>query len=276
MAEAKGVLAGNCGRSGRTSSLRTSAVSGATSWRSVGESACDRAAVEDAPLDRAALEHVALGRIELVEPRGQQRLDRRRHGDGAVGRVAHERDHLLDEERVPFRRVEDPRAQRLIGRRAVEQARDERVGVAGRERLEQHRRGVQLAAAPVRPPVEQLRPRHAEQEDRRVAAEVGDVIDEIEERLLAPVDVVQHDDERPLRQQPPRAASASAQAISSTDGDDAAVAEHRLEGPGRGRVQAEVGEALLRRGAEQLLEHLDDRPVGDPLAVGETATRERP
>ena len=42
--------------------------------------------------------------------------------------------------------------------------------------------------------------------------------------------------------------------------------------PGSGRIQPEVGEALLRRRAEQLLEHLDDGPVGDPVAVGEAAS----
>ena len=39
------------------------------------------AAVEDLALDRAALEHPPLGRVELVEPRRQQRLQRRRHLD---------------------------------------------------------------------------------------------------------------------------------------------------------------------------------------------------
>ena len=105
---------------------------------------------------------------------------------------------------------------RLIRRRAAEQGRDERVGVTGRERLEQHRRRVQLATAPVRPPVEQLGPRHAEQENRRVAAQVGHVIDEIEERLLAPVDVVQHDDERGIAANAPSSIR-MAQAISSTE-----------------------------------------------------------
>ena len=45
-----------------------------------------------------------------------------------------------------------------------------------------------------------------------------------------------------------------------------------MNGPGSGRIQPEVGEALLRLGAEQLLEHLDDGPVGDPVAVGQTAS----
>ena len=45
-----------------------------------------------------------------------------------------------------------------------------------------------------------------------------------------------------------------------------------MNGPGRGGIQPEAGETLLRRRSEQLLEHLDDGPVGDPLPVGETAS----
>ena len=44
--------------------------------------------------------------------------------------------------------------------------------------------------------VEELRPREAEQEDRGVAAQVGYVLDEVEEVRLAPVDVVEDDHER--------------------------------------------------------------------------------
>ena len=155
-----------------------------------------RAAMERSPLDGAAFEHRALGRIQLVEAGAQQRLDRRRHGHLSVGRVTDEADHLLDEERVPLGRPEDPAAQRMIDLGAVEQALDELLGVACREGLQQHGRRVQLAAAPVRPAVEQLGARHAEQQDRGVAAQVGDVIDEVEERVLAPVNVVEDGDER--------------------------------------------------------------------------------
>ncbi len=67
------------------------------------------AAVEELALDRAPLEHRALLRLELVEPRGQKRPQRRRHVDLAV--VGREREHLGDEERVPARPVGDPPAQ---------------------------------------------------------------------------------------------------------------------------------------------------------------------
>ena len=73
------------------------------------------AAVEHSPFDRATLEHDSLGGVELVEPSGEQCLDRRRHDDISARRFAHERDHFLDEERIPFGRLQDPGAQWLIG-----------------------------------------------------------------------------------------------------------------------------------------------------------------
>ena len=83
------------------------------------------------------------------------------------------------------------------------------------------------------------------QEDRGVAAQVGDVIDEIEERLFAPVDVVEHDDERRLHgdrlEQP---AHRPGDLLDRRD--QAAVAEHGVDRARGGAVQPELGEALLR------------------------------
>jgi hypothetical protein len=62
------------------------------------------------------------------------------------------------------------------------------------------------------------RPRHAEQQDRRLATEVGDVLDQVEEVRLAPVDVVEDDDDGPVAA---RCSSSflKAQAISSGELD---------------------------------------------------------
>ena len=53
----------------------------------------------------------------------------------------------------------------------------------------------------------QLRSRDADEQDREIAREVGDVLDQVEERRLGPVEVVDHDDERPCSrerlEQPP-------------------------------------------------------------------------
>src|SRR5579884_1303426 len=67
--------------------------------RLAGRERLDAAAVEDLALDRPALEDVALGELEIVEPRREQRVDRRRHDDVARRRLGEHREHLLDEER---------------------------------------------------------------------------------------------------------------------------------------------------------------------------------
>ena len=69
-----------------------------------------------------------------------------------------------------------------VGEEAVGKPSSVRLG----ERLEQDRRGVQLAAAPARPDVEQLGSRDAEEEDRRGTRPVDDVLDEVEHRLAPP------------------------------------------------------------------------------------------
>ena len=60
------------------------------------------AEVEDLAVDRGPLEHDPLADRELIEARCEQRLQRRRDDDLAVG-VAGDRQHLPDEERVAAR-----------------------------------------------------------------------------------------------------------------------------------------------------------------------------
>jgi len=68
----------------------------------------DRSAVKGASLDGTALEHRALGRVELVEARREEGLDRRRHLHLGAARVAEEPDHLFEEKWVALRYLEDP------------------------------------------------------------------------------------------------------------------------------------------------------------------------
>ena len=67
---------------------------------------------------------------------------------------------------------------------------------ARRERLERDRGGAQAAAAPAGPHVEQLGPGEADDQERRVADALGEVLDQLEQRLLGPVDVLEDEDER--------------------------------------------------------------------------------
>ena len=125
------------------------------------------------------------------------------------------------------------------------------------ERLEPHRHRPGGAA------VEQLGAGHAEQQERGAAGEQRDMLDQVEERLLAPLDVVEHDHERRL------------------------LLEQLAERPGdllrrRPRLRLAQQRADRRRGGRigrqhvELLDHLDDRPVGDPDPVGQAAAAHDP
>ena len=200
------------------------------------------------PSTAAALDddpHVA---VERVDPRLQERVDRRGTAMLAVAVLADHREHLLDVERVARRRGGDPLAQvavELAHRRA--RVVDQRLALVFAERLEQERRRVELAAAPVGSRVEELGPRDAEEEDRRVARQVGDVLDEIDEHRLRPLQVVDDDDLRPL-------------------------GRARLEQPAEREPASPSGrrDDGLRLDAERD-QDLDERPVRDPLAVREAA-----
>ena len=89
------------------------------------------------------------------------------------------REHLLDEQRVALGGGQDPRRELGVGSAvAAGQARrsagSSRRAASGSSRIVV---AFSLAVAPARPLVEQLRAGRAEQEDRRVAAPVGDVLD---------------------------------------------------------------------------------------------------
>ena len=96
--------------------------------------------------------------------------------------------------------------------------------------------------------IEQLRPGDAEQEQRRVPSEIGDVVDEVEERRLRPLEVVEDENEWLLSCHPL---------------EDAAGLERDL---------VPVGPEVDLAG-ERL--DLGERPVRDPLPVGQAATGEQ-
>jgi len=102
------------------------------------------------PGDRGALRDLALGRLQLIEARGQERLDRWRHRElsqlrrrlpaavaandqTVVDEHAHE---LLDEQRIALRRGQDPLAEPPRERRRSELPGHELVGRLHAERLE--------------------------------------------------------------------------------------------------------------------------------------------
>ncbi len=256
VAETKRIVAGQRRRRGPDELLAHEPEQVPRNPRVVRRERLHRAPVEDLSLDRTALESRALRARKLVEPCCEQRLDRRRNDD-VPGAARRHRQHLLDEERIAAGGVADPVTQLPVERDAGEQPVDERVGLGLGQRLEEHRRRVELPARPAGPAFEQFRPGEAEQQDRRVSRPVRNMLDEIEERRLAPVQVVEDDDQRPL-------AGRLLEQFPHGDADlvrgRVAVTEQRGERP--------VGRPPV---AEQLRDHLDDGPVRDAVAVGEAA-----
>ena len=166
---------------------------------------------------RRRLDRSALVDAELAEPCFEQRLDRRRDRELALVVGAHpapvaqlerlaldeHRQDLLDVERVAFGRGDD--AGDDVG---GEPGRAEQVGgdVGGRRVAErpQHEAQRGIALAPLRALVENVMARGAEQEDRRLVGRAEDVLDQVEERLLGPMDVVDERDRRTVRRRATR------------------------------------------------------------------------
>jgi hypothetical protein len=158
--------------------------------------------VEDLALNGGDVDDGALVVAQAVEPGGEERLDRRWNGELAGGRAVLEREceHLLHEERVAFADLDRP-LPRPFRERAAGEVVDQLDALGLRERLEQDRGRVQLPASPAGAHVEQVRPGEADQQDRDVPRPVGQVLDEVEEDRLSPVDVVEdkHDGLPPCR-----------------------------------------------------------------------------
>ena len=152
----------------------------------------DRSPVEEPALDRGTLDDDPLGRREGVDARRKQRLEARRDVELARAvALGPQGDDLLDEERISLRDVEDPAASLRV------EIRDEVSGFVRREGLEDERGDVRPWRGPRRPGVQQVGASGAEQQYRR-GREIHDVLDEVEERRLGPVQIVQHHDERLL------------------------------------------------------------------------------
>jgi nucleotidyltransferase/DNA polymerase involved in DNA repair len=99
------------------------------------------------------------------------------HADLAIPRGAHEREHLLEEERISLGGCGNALAQRGLD---AAQLLQELFGLYRVERLEQHGRDVPLASTPGGALLEELGTCHAQQEHGSIASELGHVFDEVE------------------------------------------------------------------------------------------------
>ena len=245
VAEAEGVVSGELGLVGADQVLANEGREARRHLAAVRER-LDCAAVEDLALDRASLQHGALHALELVESRGKNGLQGRRYDELALGGRGH-RHHLCDEQGVPAGGAGD-----LLAQVACEALRDQLVDVCLRQRLEPER------DRPLRTALGELGSSETEDQDRRRGRKQGDVLDQVQERLLSPLDVVEHADEPRL------------------------LLEQLAEGPGDllgrspllrlAKQGAQRGSGRRIRGQRvELLDHLDHRPVRDPLAVRKAA-----
>ena len=143
------------------------------------------------------LDRRSLGHRQPIKPRRQESLDGRRDLQ-TVPPLRREGQQLLDEQRVAAGHLHHP-----LERAAVRQSQPlgQRPARVERERLQQHGGRVDLAAAPAGTQLEQLGPGQAEQQQRRVARPLGQVLEQVEHGRLCPVDVLEHDDQRLARGQ---------------------------------------------------------------------------
>ena len=163
---------------------------------------------------------------------------------------------------------------------AAQEVRYQMLGVVFTERLEEDRRGVELAAAPARPPLEQLGSREAQDHDRSATRQVGHVLDEIEERRLCPVEVVEHDHQRAATGDGLEEPSGGPEDFLARASFRAPEAQ-RLGEAGDHKLRLGVPGELRRDGGGRrfrgalLVGHVPDDlgqgPVGDALAIGQAA-----
>ena len=172
---------------------------------------------------------------------------------------------------LPSAACEQRRSRVLADQRLAADMVEERLRLAHGERAERDVGRRRQHARPLGPLLDEVAARHAEQQDRRGVAPLRDVLEQVEERRLRPVHVLDAHDERRaggerLEQPPhrPERLLAAERAV--------VAADRRSHAPGDPLRVRLVGEqAVERLVAAELLHELAERPVRDPLAVGEAA-----
>jgi hypothetical protein len=236
--------------------------------RLLGKQLDDGASVEQPPFDRRPFDHCSLLGLEPVDPRGEQRLDRRRDLQLAVFALRLHRDELLHEERVPLGGLDNPGLG--VGGKLV-QLLDQRLRLFARKRLERDQRRVRPWRRPDRAPLEEVGPSDTEQEQGRVLGERRDVVDQVEQRRLGPVNVVEDDDQRLRARECLEELPKAPRDLLGRGG--------RLGGSDRrGNTRGgDLGVTAVSEHASHVVHLRDDlgeRPVRDAFPVGEAAADE--
>ena len=189
---------------------------------------------------------------------------------------------LLDEERVALGGLGDARGD-LRRDVVAEQVRNQCAGRRLRERFE-HDGPRRRRRRQEREHLGQIGPRRADDEDRRAAAELDQVLDEAQECELGPVQVVEEDEHRPLpRQRFEQAADRPGDLLRSREDvvETDRAGEPRDDEARLRHIGQEREQLLARRVAgvavldpRERLQHDREREVGDALAVRDTAALE--
>ena len=247
---------------------------------------------------RGVLEQRPVGRVEAVQPRRDERLERLRHGqlaevaDGlvvAVGLaqppVGHQHPDGLDRVQRDAVGAGDDRArrgQRQAGDEAGQELVHRRLG----QRLQPEGQEVAPAGAPVGPALEQVRTGERDDQDRDAAAPFEQVVDEVELARIRPLEVLEQEADgagrrQPFEERPPRPEELVATAGRGVA--DAQQREHRRLDPGAFALVRDVRREHLRdlrpgrlrvvrlEEAGARPDHLAERPERDPLAIGRRA-----
>ncbi len=163
---------------------------------------------EDLPHHGRAVDHSSLFRVEPIQARTHQGVDRRRYRgnrdllrrSGAVRSreravVAQHLDHLDQEEWIPTPHLRDPPPQLAGEIVSLEKFIDEVPRLHVAERGEVEHRGVGQSSGPFGSLFEQVASSEAEQEDGRISTGSKEMVEEVEERRLGPLEIIEDQDE---------------------------------------------------------------------------------
>ena len=245
----------------------------------------DRASPEHATDEGPVAHDRPRRRGKPVDPGRDQRLHgvRDPHGRGLVALLGEHPDRLLDEERVPLRLVQERRPQAARQRRIRDERVDEERGVLLRKRPQVDRDRAASASSPPGSQLQELRAREADDQHRGIVHPVGEMLDEIEERLLRPVHVLEAEHERlrlgerrrPLLRGPGDLLPASAprDGVEHPRGEPEQVRDG-VARAGLPELLERLFRGVLGRDPRCVLDHLGQRPVGEPFSEGKRAPRE--
>jgi len=259
-----------------------------------------RVALEGLADHRGPLQQVPVAAVQPVETGRDQRLDGRGHGSGgqvaghlpATGLAAQPAlldqggQQLLDEQRVPAGGPGDPLPGRGGQGPGAGQSVQQRPRVVRPQRLQQHADGVGPAAGPGRALLQQLGPGDGDEQDRGLVAALAELLDQVEEGRLGPVEVVEHHNERALGGQGLQQAAGRPGGL--LDRGRVGLQPDQLPDPLGHQVP--VGVAPVDQGGQlgpgrrrrvlqpdpgRLADHLGQRPEGAAVAVGQAAAEQQ-